>query len=78
MHRTALPAAATAVTASSWRKFGSATITTSVSGCRIAASMSVVISGIDQRSLNARARDSLREYTTCTRSRPRCPWSVIV
>jgi hypothetical protein len=73
-----LPAAATAVTASSWRKFGRATITTSVEGCRIAASMSVVRSGIDHRSLNALALASLREYTTWTRSRPRCPWSVIV
>ena len=77
MHRTALPAAATALTASSWRWFGSATITTSVSGWRIAASMSVVDSGIDQRSPNASPRASLREYTTRTRSRPRCPCSVI-
>ena len=61
VHSTALPAFATAVTASSWRKFGSATITTSVAGCRIAASRSVVASGIDHRSLNASALSSLRE-----------------
>ena len=77
MHSTALPAAATALTASSWRWLGSATMTTSVSGWRIAVSMSVVVSGIDHRSPNARVRASLREYTTLTRSRPRCPCSVI-
>ena len=78
MHSTALPAAATALTASSWRWFGSATTTTSVSGWRIAASMSVVNSGIAQRSLKALPRSSLREYTTRTRSRPRWPCRVIV
>ena len=39
--------------------------------------MSVVCSGMPQRSLNASPRSALREYTTRTRSRPRWPWSVL-
>ncbi len=61
MQRTALPAAATAFTASSWRWFGSPMTTTSVSGWAIAARMSVVDLGMPQRSLKARPRPSLRE-----------------
>jgi hypothetical protein len=53
-------------------------MTTSVSGWPIAASMSVVDSGMPQRSLNAWPRASLREYTTRTWSRPRWPCRVIV
>jgi hypothetical protein len=58
---TGFPDAAVSAIASSWRKFGNPTMTTSVSGCSMAACMSVVDSGIPQRSLNARPRSSLRE-----------------
>ena len=60
---------ATAVTASSCRKFGSATTTTSVSGCSMAACRSVVDSGTPWRAWNASPRSADREYTTRTRSR---------
>jgi hypothetical protein len=58
---TALPAAAAAATASSWRKFGTPTTTTSVSGCSTAARRSVVCSGMSHRSLKAAPRSSVRE-----------------
>ena len=52
--------------------------TTWVFGWLIASSMLVVEIGTSQRSLNAAPRSSDREYTTCTRSRPRWLWRVIV
>ena len=54
------------------------TTTTSVSGCSIAARMSVVDSAMSQRRRKASPRSALREYTTRTRSRLRWPCSVIV
>ena len=61
VQRTALPALATSPIASSWRKFGSPMTTTSVSGCSIAAAMSVVDSAMPWRAWNAVPRSALRE-----------------
>ena len=71
-------AAAAIEMASPWRKLGTPTMTTSTSGCSIAVRMSVVDSGIDQRSRKAAPRDSEREYTIRTESRERCEWSAMV
>jgi hypothetical protein len=75
---TALPAAAAAVTACSCMWLGSPTTTVSTSGWPTASSIEVVDSGTPHRSRNAAPRSGDREYTTCTRSSPRWPCSVIV